>query len=254
MRRFYLLIAALCILIVLPVISRAEESSRRSYKDVYVDHKKIEKEMREAERKLQQAQVKLDAKRWYTPVPGNRHFYFGDHNWIISDGVLDDFHIEVEDEVVYIESDFSEDLVTITPDRELMVNNRRVDLSPKQQQLVTEFYDGLMELDAEVDIVAEGAYGISMRGAEIGLAAAARALERMSYKFDLDDADLDDLEELEEIEEQIEAEIEAHEAELEKESETLEVRAEKLENRGERLEELFEDMLIEIPDLERLDW
>ena len=86
----------------------------------------------------------------------NRHIHYSyDHHSNFLDGV--DLDIQ-RSTIVLTNDEYDDDIVEITRDYELYVNDQRVDLDPKEAELVQEFYDRTFELvDSAKEVGLEGA-------------------------------------------------------------------------------------------------
>ena len=133
----------------------------------------------------------------------------------------------------------SVEIVEITEDYQLYINDEQIELNADQQKLVQEFHIKGMEIvEYAKELGWEGAK-IGVSGAKLGLKAVGNVFKLMFTSYDTDD---------------FEREMEREAAKIEARAERLEEKAEKVEDMADDLEEIAWDMEREIPELRELDW
>lgn len=131
------------------------------------------------------------------------------------------------------------DVVEITRDHELYVNDERIKLDKGQQELVDEFYDDCMDMyDQAKRIGVEGAK-IGLDGAKLGLKAVGCVFKLLSPNYDTDD---------------LEREMDYEASKIEAKADKLEIKADRLEKMAEELEDVAHDMRRDIPAIDDLGW
>lgn len=152
----------------------------------------------------------------------------------------DDFDIDVDDGVVIIKDyDRHRNVLEITPDYELYLNDEHIVIDAEQKQLVEEFYLLFFEtIEYGKEIGREGAK-IGVKGAKLGVKAIGRVFKMIFTGYEADDL---------EREMEFEAEL------LEDEAEEIEEMAEEIEDMVDELEDIAFEMQREIPELRKLDW
>jgi hypothetical protein len=153
---------------------------------------------------------------------------------------LDHVKVEIKNDVLILTCEYDHDLyVEITPDYELYISGKRIDLDRYQRRRVRDYYDHFMEIKERAkEIGLEGAK-IGVEGAKIGLLAAKGAMKMLVSDYDQDD---------------FEREIEEKAEQLEGRSEELEELADELEEIADEFEECHGAMKSEIDELDELDW
>jgi hypothetical protein len=148
---------------------------------------------------------------------------------------LDDGTIIISHE--YYKGDF--DVVEITDDYKLIINDEEVELTPDQRELVKEFHVKSMEVvDMAKQLGWKGAK-IGVEGAKLGVKAVACLFKLMLSEYDTDD---------------YEAEMEREADAIEEQAELLEEEAEEIEWMVDDLRELAYDMRDKIPAVDNLGW
>ncbi|MCU0639898.1 MAG: YggN family protein [Candidatus Krumholzibacteria bacterium] len=151
----------------------------------------------------------------------------------------EDISIEFEDDSIILECSDNDDVVEITGDYELYINDDQVKLDVDQRELVGIYYESLDEIiETAKELGIEGAR-IGAKGAELGLKAVAGA-----FKVILDDYDSDDLE----------RDMERQARRIEAQAEKLERKGEKLEDMADRFEKTHKKMRRQIRELNDLGW
>lgn len=153
----------------------------------------------------------------------------------------DKLSIDIEDDNVIVEYksyDFH-DVIEITDDYKLIVNDKRVKLDKDQQVLVKHFYKLVKKLKKHTYSLGWEGAKIGVEGAKLGIKAIGRVIKLLSPNYDSDDL----------------------EREMEFDAQVIEARADKLEEKAERIEDLLEEldelayqMKKEIPELDKLEW
>ena len=153
------------------------------------------------------------------------------YTYVIGDneiGELGDIDIEIED-----------GSVILTEDYELYVNDRQVNLTPEQQELVEEFHVLVFEMVDEAKYIGWEGAKVGVSGAKLGMKAIGRLFKMIFTNYDEDDFERD----------------------MERDAELLEIKAEKLEDKArviERkardLEDITDVLFDEVPELRKLDW
>ena len=163
--------------------------------------------------------------------------------YVISDdkiGDIGDIDIELEDgSVILTEEGEVENVVEITEDYELYVNDRQVNLTPEQQDLVEEFHVLVFEMVDEAKYIGWEGAKVGVSGAKLGMKAIGRLFKMIFTSYDEDDFERD----------------------MERDAELLEVKAEKLEDKARiiekkarDLEDITEELFDDVPELRRLGW
>jgi len=165
--------------------------------------------------------------------------YSNDIVW--GDGFFsNNFEIDIDDgTVIIISHRHGSDVVEITEDYELYINDRHIKTNSDQKQLLGEFHSKTL-------VMVEEAKEIGLEGAEIGIKGAKIGMKAIGgvFKLFLSEYDAEDLEE----------ELEWEAEQLEAEAEKLEEQAEELEDLAEDLEDLADELVLNIPELDDLDW
>ena len=168
----------------------------------------------------------------------NHHVYYSSshHHNDFLDGV--DLDID-HHSIVLTNEEYDDNVIEITRDYELYINDDRIDLDPKQEELVHAFYDQTFELiDTAKAIGLEGAR-IGMAGAKVGINALVGLVKLLSPNYDTDD---------------LEADIDRQAAKIEARADELEARAEQVEDMADDVEKSFDRMMDDIPALRDLGW
>jgi DNA-binding transcriptional MerR regulator len=125
--------------------------------------------------------------------------------------------------------------VRITGDYRLYVDDRMVETTDEQKELLKEFHGLTLEIHKEAcEIGIEGAK-IGMAGAKIGVDAIAGLIRLLSPHYDTDD---------------LERELEAKAARIEANADRLEAKADKIEQMADELEDLESELRHSIPEIE----
>lgn len=153
---------------------------------------------------------------------------------------IGDINIEIDNGSVILteESEF-ENVVEVTEEYELYVNDRQIQLTPEQQELVEEFHGLVFEVVDEAKCIGWEGAKIGVSGAKLGMKAIGRLLKMLFTSYDEDDFERD----------------------MERDAELLEVKAEQLEDKARVIEKMADDLeyitellFDEVPELRRLDW
>ena len=154
----------------------------------------------------------------------------------------EDTSFDIDDGTIIITHEYFRgeiDVVEITDDYQLIINDEAVELTPDQKEMVKEFHVRSMEV---VDMAKQ----LGWKGAKIGVEGAKLGLRAVAclFKLMLPDYDTDD------YEEEIEREAES----IEDQAELLEEDAEEIESMIDDLRELAYDMRDKIPAVDDLGW
>jgi hypothetical protein len=152
---------------------------------------------------------------------------------------LDDINIEFDDKTLVMTSEDGDDVVEITEDYKLYINDKLIKTDQSQEALLKEFYEQTVDLtECAVAIGAEGAK-VGLAGAKVGLHAVNGVLKVLFTDYDSDD---------------LERDIEREAAKVEAKAKLLEDKAEKIEDMADDLEDIYDEMEESIPELRDLDW
>jgi hypothetical protein len=152
---------------------------------------------------------------------------------------LEYIDLDYDDGTFILTHRYADDVVEITEEYELYINDRRIDLNSRQEKLVAEYYHGLEDLtDYAAHIGIEGAK-IGIEGAALGIKAIGSLFKLLSSDYDTDD---------------LEREMERESAKIEYKAEKLEHHAEKIELIADDIEDIFAEMEDEIDEIRDLDW
>jgi len=164
------------------------------------------------------------------------HYSSSDHHSDFLDGV----DLDIRHHTIILTNDeYDNDVVEITRDYELYINDDRIDLDAKQDKLVHAFYDLTFEMmDSAKAIGLEGAR-VGMAGAKVGLNAVLGLVKLLSPNYDTDD---------------LEADIDREASKIEARAEELEDRADQIEDMAYDVEDSFDRMMDGIPALRELRW
>ncbi len=153
---------------------------------------------------------------------------------------IDDARFKIDDKQIIITDRLKiGDEIRITPEYELFVNGRQIRLSPAQRSLLKDYYDTTFLIRAEAKYVAYEGLKIGLKGADLGLKAVGGLMKMLLTGYD---------------EAKFEADMERAGEKLEAEAEVLEERAERIEEMAEHWEEVGEELILGIPELNRLEW
>ncbi len=152
---------------------------------------------------------------------------------------MDDIRVNIDDGSVILTNEYENGEIKITKDYELFVNDHLVKTDPRQEKLITEFYDGVFDVkDRAIKVGLKGAK-IGVEGAGLGVKAIAGIIKMLFTDYDEDDLDRD----MEKAAEKIEAKADG-----------LEEEAEQIEDLVNHLEDVYYDMDEEIPEIHALGW
>lgn len=154
-----------------------------------------------------------------------------------------DFNLKIDDGTVIIKQDNGrdEDVVEITEDYELFINDREVRLTPEQRRYVKDFHGQVFDIIDEGKALGLEGAKLGLGGVEVAFTALAGVVKMIGPDYDEDD---------------LEREVEAKADILEAKADILEERADAIEDMADDLEDIFYDMEDAIPELEKLhlDW
>ena len=171
-------------------------------------------------------------------VDAKKHKYHSDRNY---NDDRDRLSIDIEDGDVIVEYESSDfyDIIVITENYKLYVNDKKVDLNEDQEKLVKLFYKQVKKIKKYTFSIGWEGAKIGVEGAKLGVKAIGRVIKLLSPNYDSDDLERD----------------------MERDAEAIEERAEKLEQKAEYVEELLDEldelaneMREKIPELEKLEW
>ena len=168
-----------------------------------------------------------------------RHYYSINKGCITC---LDDARVSFDHGTIVITSNknrYNRDIVEITDDYELYVNDRYVETNRQQQELVEEYYDLMMDMVWDAKRIGWEGAKMGIEGAKVGLKAVVNVIRLIDPDYDTDD-----------LEEELEEEAEK----LEEQAELLEEEAEELEEIAEDLEDIHRKLRRRIPELRALKW
>ena len=156
----------------------------------------------------------------------------------------DGHHVEMdlEDGELVIENDRLDEDVTITEDRELFVNGRRVETDRRTKRLLDRYVRQHEQLEAEAAKLGVEAAEMGAMGAKIGALAVAKVCR--AFCGDDDDDDLEDLED----------EIDERQEEIDRLTDKIEKKAEKVEGIADDVKRTHRKLRRAVPELEDLDW
>lgn len=152
---------------------------------------------------------------------------------------MDDIQVSIDDGSVILTNEYEDGKIEITKDSELYVDGRLVKTDKRQQQLITEFHDGVFEVkDRAIKIGLKGAK-IGLEGAGLGIKAVAGIIKMIFTDYDEDDLDRD---------------LQREAQKIEWKADGLEEEAEEIEDIVDHLEDVYYDMDEEIPEIHALGW
>jgi len=159
----------------------------------------------------------------------------------LDDGCLmNNFDLDIDDGTIIINSHGRySDVVEITDEYELYINDRHIKTDAEQKALLGEFHSKTMDLIEEAKVIGLEGAEIGLKGAKLGMHAVGGVFRLLLPDFDTDD---------------LEDELEREAEKLEAQAEELEIQAEELEDIAEDLEDLADELVQKIPELDELDW
>jgi glutamate-1-semialdehyde aminotransferase len=153
---------------------------------------------------------------------------------------MDGVQYEIEDGSIFIaHHGHHHDMVEITDNGQLYINDEFVKLNRKQQRLVTTYYDLTMDIVSQAKNLGHEGERIGIEGAKLGLKAVGGVFKMMFTSYDSDDLDQD---------------MEWEAEKLERKAERVEEKAEDIEELAEDLERIAEEMNETISELSELGW
>ncbi len=152
---------------------------------------------------------------------------------------LDNINIEFDNRDLIMTNQYRGGKVRITPEYDLYVNGKKIEMDDRQRKTVQEFYEMMFDFtDYAVDLGIEGAK-IGVSGAALGISALGKVFRLLSDDYDTED---------------LEHEMEREAAKIERKAEKLEKRADEVEWMAEELQDLYGDMEREFVELRDLRW
>jgi len=160
------------------------------------------------------------------------------HHW--TNFLSDNMEIEIDDGTIIItRHSYHSDVIEITEDYELYINDRHIKTNKEQKELLGKFHTKSVILVEEAEEIGYKGAKIGVKGAKLGIKAIGGVFRLLSSEYEADD-----------LEEEMDIEAEK----LEKEADALEEQADELEDIADELEDLADEMVQNIPELEELDW
>jgi len=142
-------------------------------------------------------------------------------------------------DLLIIHDSWRDDVVKITEDGGLYINDEHIITTANQTELLKKYYDKTMDLTKQAKKLGTKSAVIGITSAKIGLKAAANALS-MAFS----DADC------EELEDEIDAESDRIEAEADK----IEDDADRISDIADELDDMADQLKVEIHELDELSW
>jgi len=169
-----------------------------------------------------------------------------DHN-IKIDGPGLRAKIEVEEDVyiyqkhddIIIENEEFDELVTISQEGELFIDEEKIRTSRKEKELLVEYHELATAAFESAEKIAEEGVKIGMKGAELGIKAATGVFKILLPGYTSEDFEQD---------------MEKAAEKVEKKAERLEAKADKLEKMMDHLEDIHDELRDRIDELEDLGW
>ncbi len=155
---------------------------------------------------------------------------------IFHDGDVD---VEFDNGSLFIINEEEDDEIEITDEYELYVNDRHIETSEEQHELIAAYYNRLNNITEYAKVLGIEGAKIGASGVKLGITAIAKVVKLLSEDYDEDD-----------LEEDMEREAEK----LEKKAERLERKADRIEEMAEELEDLHDELRRSIPALKELEW
>lgn len=151
----------------------------------------------------------------------------------------DDVEVEFDDGSLLIINEEEDDEIEITEEYELYVNDRHIETSDEQQELIAEYYNRVQNITEYATMLGIEGAKIGASGVKLGFTAIAKVVKLLSDDYDEDD-----------LEEDMEREAEK----LEKKAERLERKADRIEEMVDELEDLHYELKRSIPELKDMEW
>ncbi len=165
-----------------------------------------------------------------------------DWDWRWGKGIgRGDLEIDLENDgsISISHDDHDDDLIQITDDYELFINDDEVSVDRKQRKLLRNYHTKARILCLAADEIGKEGARIGMQGAKLGAVALVRLVKMLGSDYDSDDFEADMEEDAEDIEEL---------------AEELEERAEELEDLADDMDDIAEQLCDEVPELAALRW
>lgn len=173
-----------------------------------------------------------------TPALAHSHHHWR-HDDSHHDCYWDDVSIDSEGGSTIITHNGYDDVVEITGDYELYVNDRHVKTDRTERRLLEEFCTGLEDIEDVAEAIGYEGAAVGIEGAKLAIKALAKVVKLLDADYDSDD---------------LEREMEEEAEQIEHQAERLEKVAEYLEESVEELEDLADELSDRIPELDRLEW
>ncbi len=151
----------------------------------------------------------------------------------------DDVEVEFDDGSLLIINEEENDEIEITEEYGLYVNDRHIETSDEQHELIAEYYNRVWNITEYAAMLGIEGAKIGAGGVKLGFTAIAKFVKLLSEDYDEDD-----------LEEDMEREAEK----LGKKAERLERKAERIEEMVDELENLHYELRRSIPALKDLEW
>lgn len=142
-------------------------------------------------------------------------------------------------DVLIYDKNNEDDLVEITEDNKLYVQDKLIRTNPDQQALTQEYRERMIHIKREVDKIAYEGAKIGLDGAKIGLKAVVGV-----FRLILPDYDSEDLK----------RDMNEESSKIEAKAKILEARANVVDSSVVELEKLHYKLRDKIPELKKLDW
>lgn len=143
------------------------------------------------------------------------------------------------DEIIIHAIDDRTQEVRVTADIELFVNGENVRLTTAQRARLKEWYDLTYQIRDQAKVIMKEGLKVGIKGAGLGLKAIGGLVKMLITDYD---------------EEEFEAYMEAEGEKIEAYAEVLEEKAEVVEEMAERWEDIGDNLVRDVPELNRLDW
>ena len=143
------------------------------------------------------------------------------------------------DEIIIRAIDDRTQEVRVTADIELFVNGENVRLTTAQRARLKEWYDLTYQIRDQAKLIMKEGLKVGIKGAGLGLKAIGGLVKMLVTDYD---------------EEEFEAYMEAEGEKIEAYAEVLEEKAEVVEDMAERWEDIGDNLVRDVPELNRLDW
>ncbi|MFC1475311.1 DUF2884 family protein [Candidatus Zixiibacteriota bacterium] len=152
----------------------------------------------------------------------------------------DDITVKLEKgNIIFVNHDEDDSEVKITKMCELYIDGEKIELNDDQTETVKQFHQQVDAIKKEAKNIGFEAAGIGLDGVMVGLKAIGCVFKLLHPDYDTDD---------------LEREVERAARKVEREAEKLERKAENIEDMVDELEDYADEMVINIPELKKLDW